>query len=106
MSSSASNFTNKRIFHEMFTDLFDIAEELLKSNNSKNSDLKLHYAKVRFILKQFHVGHFVAREIFHFATPSSLTWLMTWLTYYHGLSCDKVPKYIFSISGKPCEKES
>lgn len=31
---------------------------------------------------------------------------MTWLTYYHGLSCDKVLKYISSIPGKPCEKES
>ena len=46
LSSSAGRFTNKRIFHEMFTQLFEVAVNLFKRNNSQNFDLLLLYVEV------------------------------------------------------------
>ena len=47
LSSSADNFSNNRVFHELFSDLFEASVRLLTPITQENSELALLYVRVR-----------------------------------------------------------
>ena len=47
LSSSADNFLNNRVFHELFSDLFEASVRLLTPITQENSELALLYVRVR-----------------------------------------------------------
>ena len=49
MAASSQDFTNAKVFHDMFTNLFDNTRRLLTPLTQQNADVALQYCKVRTV---------------------------------------------------------